>query len=182
MRHRTARRLMSLAMDRRISREEESRLLAHVDRCPRCQQTWAAMLRAERILREAPSPEPPETLVRDILARLPERRRAVAVVGPGWGWAGALMGLATALLTLLVLAAVLVLAYGVWAQAPGQAVAAWIGSLRGGIQALVRAATALARAFWGAFGVGGVALATGLALAGAAFWLVFWRLGTRRRR
>ncbi|MGC8874163.1 MAG: anti-sigma factor family protein [Chloroflexia bacterium] len=180
MRHRTARRLMSLAMDGCIAREEESQLLAHVERCARCRGVWAAMLRADNILKDAPLVEVPETLLPAVLSRLPARRRAVTAVPSAWSRAGLLVGLAAGAVALVALIGVLLLAAGVWPAALGGGPGGWAAELWSAVRALVRAAGPVARAVGHAFGVVGLLLALGLAVAGVVLWIAFWRLGNRR--
>lgn len=176
MRHRTARRLMSLAMDRRIPRDQESRLLEHVERCPRCRETWAAMLRAESLLKGAPLLEPPQGFVLGVLARLPSsRRRPIAVVPPAWRRAGLLVGIAAGAVALGTLIAVLLLATGWLPAVSGRPSGAWVGALWDGMRALFRTARPVGHALWHAFGIPGLVLA----LAGIALAVAFWRLGNR---
>lgn len=182
MRCRTARRLMSLAMDRRIPREEESRLLEHVERCPRCRETWAAMLRAESLLKGAPLLEPPPTLVPGVLARLPSRRRSIAVVPPAWRRTGRVVGIAAGAVAVGALIAVVLLVAGWWPTSFGRTPEAWLGGLRDSLRAWLHATRPVAQALWDIFGLTGLLLAAGLALGGAALGVAFWRLGNRRPR
>lgn len=74
---RSAGRLMSLRLDGALTPDQEAQLDRHLERCPRCRATWAAMQELESRLRCVPWVEPRPGLAGRVLARLPASRRSV---------------------------------------------------------------------------------------------------------
>jgi anti-sigma factor RsiW len=98
MRCRTARQLMSLHIDGLLEPETQELFSQHIAGCARCRATWAAMQQAEEALLAASCAEPPPGLVRNILERLPDRRKAVITPTPVWTRAGILVTAAISVL------------------------------------------------------------------------------------
>ena len=134
---RSAGRLMSLRLDAALTPDQEAQLEGHLERCPRCRSTWAAMQEVESRLRSAPWAEPRPGLAGRVLARLPEGRRSVVPALLPWPRAGAAALVALALLMLGLVAVALWLgvtpAQGGWMRVAQEvqntALALWNGLL-----------------------------------------------------
>lgn len=64
-----AEQLISLWLDGMLSEIDEAKLIAHLQTCRQCRQTWSEWERMKAVLRSYPSAEPPPDFNRKILSR-----------------------------------------------------------------------------------------------------------------
>lgn len=148
---RSAGRLMSLRLDGALTPDQEAQLDRHLERCPRCRATWAAMQELESRLRCVPWVEPRPGLAGRVLARLPASRRSVVPALLPRLHPGVATLAATALLVLGLMAIALMLGVaqgqGGWLrivrEAQSTALALWNGLLY-----LLATSGTLARILW----------------------------------
>lgn len=79
----TALDLVSASLDGELTAEEEARLQAHLDQCPRCRALRTELLGIHAACGEMEAP-PPAQLKDHILAHLPPQETAKAAKGPVW--------------------------------------------------------------------------------------------------
>lgn len=88
----TAQQWMTESLEGALPTQEARALQAHLEGCPRCRETWAALREVDRLLAARPMPPVPEGFAARALARLEARQAAVARAGRGpmsWTWAAA---------------------------------------------------------------------------------------------
>ncbi len=187
---RGAGRLMSLRLDGVLTPDQEAQLARHLERCPRCQSTWAAMQDIESRLRAAPWVEPRPGLTERVLARVRARypaplagRRSVVPVLPPWPQPRVATLAAMALLVLGLIAVVLALGVtpgpGGWLRLSREiqntALALWNGLL-----SLLATSGMLARILWRVLGWPWLPVLLLLAASALLTCLWLWRHGRRR--
>ncbi len=153
----------------------------HLQNCPRCRAEWQAIQEAERYLREAIWPEPPERLVEQVLEQLPPLRSTVVAPEPLWVRAAAVVAVTAGIALLAVLG--LVVWAGLGPATPGHLGEGMRNALAAGwsgVSLFWRGAGRLVEALWQVLGwpwlVGGVVL-VGVA---AWLWWLLWRNAVRQ--
>ncbi len=180
---RSAGRMMSLRLDGALTPDQEAQLARHLERCPRCQATWAAMQELESRLRCVPWVEPRPGLAGRVLARLPASRRSVVPTLLPWPRPGIAVLAAMMLLVLGLMAVALVLEVspvrGAWLQVP-QVVQNTALALWNGFRYFLATSGMLARTFWRVLGWPWLPILLLLATSAFLTCLWFWRHGRRR--
>ncbi len=72
-------------LDGELGAAERAELESHVDGCARCRQELGALRSTVGLLRSLPEPEPPASLVADVMARLAKQSPARAARAPSGG-------------------------------------------------------------------------------------------------
>lgn len=79
-----AEQLISLWLDGILSETEEAKLIAHLQTCRQCRQTWSEWERMKAVLRSYPSAEPPPDFNRKILSRLKSPKVSAPPLSSHW--------------------------------------------------------------------------------------------------
>ncbi len=180
---RSAGRLMSLRLDGALTPDQGIRLARHLERCPRCRATWAAMQELESRLKYVPWVEPRPGLAGRVLARLPASRRSVVPALLPWPRPGVAVLAVMVLLVLGLTAVALVLEMlairGSGLRIPhmvqNTALALW-----NGFHYLLATTWILTRTLWHAWAWPWLPILFLLAASAFLTCLWFWRHGRRR--
>lgn len=180
---RSAGRMMSLRLDGVLAPDQEVQLARHLEHCPRCRATWAAMQELESRLRSAPWVEPRPGLAGRVLARLPAGRRSVVPALLPWPRPGVAVLAAMALLVLGLMALALVLEMapgrGGWPRIP-QEVQNTVLALWNGLLYLLATSGMLARTLWHVLAWPWLPILLLLAASALLSCLWLWRHSRRR--
>jgi anti-sigma factor RsiW len=85
MEHEDAYYLMMEALDGELNGSGRSRLEGHLRTCAHCNREWQALMAVDSLLRQAPLLSPAADFTQRTLARLPQRRYRVWLIGAIYG-------------------------------------------------------------------------------------------------
>ncbi|MGQ9462912.1 MAG: anti-sigma factor family protein [Candidatus Fervidibacter sp.] len=79
-----AEQMISLWLDGMLSETDEAKLIAHLQTCRQCRQTWSEWERMKAVLHSYPLAEPPPDFNREILSRLKSPKVSAPPLSSHW--------------------------------------------------------------------------------------------------